>query len=90
VVRSLHHRSLSGGSGVHEGLRGGREVKHPGGKSVSAEVVPAFLLEHPMIWLVPSFAFNLFITVLWFWLQVFLWGKLLRGLDLFVWIAIGE
>jgi len=86
----LHHRSLSGGGGVHEGLRGGREVERTREKTVSAEVVPVFLLEHPMVWMVPSFGFNLFITVLWFWLQVFLWGKLLHGVDLFMRFAVGE
>lgn len=51
------------------------------GKLVSAEIVPAFLMEHPMVWMVPSFAVNASITMMWFWFHLLLWEKVFQGLD---------
>jgi hypothetical protein len=57
---------------------------------VRSEVVPAFLMRHPMVWMMPSFAVNVTITWMWFWVHLFLWCKVLQGLDWFVWFATGE
>jgi hypothetical protein len=83
VVGGLHHRSVSGGGSVHGGVcKGGEQVK--------AEVVLGFLKRHPVVWLVPSFAVNVMITGMWFWLHVLLWGKLLQGLEWFCGLLVGE
>jgi hypothetical protein len=58
-------------------------------KSVSAEIVPAFLLEHPMVWMVPSFAVNASITMMWFWFHLLLWEKVFQGLHWVIWFAVG-
>lgn len=57
-------------------------------KPVSAEIVPEFLLEHPLIWMVPSFAINATLMVLWVWMHVLIWGKLLEGVDWALWFAV--
>lgn len=57
-------------------------------KPVSAEIVPEFLLEHPLIWMLPSFAINATLMVLWVWMHVLIWGKVLEGVDWVLWFAV--
>lgn len=55
---------------------------------VRAEVVPEFFLDHPLVWLVPSFALNATLVVLWVWMHVLIWGKVLEGVDFVLCFAV--